>query len=339
MRWHSLPCVLMLAANLLAQEKRKAEPLIGTWVNSGYEYSVGKMRGRVLVIHFISTTSEESVQQVAKLTTLLDKYYSRGLSVLGMAFEDVQLVKTFCQDNNVKYPVGSDQFGSTRRWWFRDRKVSLPQVYLVGTDGTIVGRGIPTDPQLQEQLVNVVLPTLDRPLHGALAEVEAHYKWGAYGIAYKQAGQLLKSRDEAVAKDALYIRNKIERYEAVQRMYAKEGLSAALTDKYAELLVLKHQYNGLPLAEWAEEHLAKVRKNADKLDARLLTRHKAAWQKFELALRREMSMGTSEKEKKRLIVIYQQLAKDQTLVHPGKAAFRRALALRTSLEALGKKEE
>ena len=64
-----------------------------------------KLRGKVVLIHLIHTTSEPCKKQVAEIGKLLEKFGDKGLVVIAVADEKPAKVKAFVEAIGAKFPV------------------------------------------------------------------------------------------------------------------------------------------------------------------------------------------------------------------------------------------
>lgn len=142
MRIATLTAFLALAVSALAipPVPRKA-PEFTILEPSGKQTLVSSLKGKVVVIAFMQTTCPHCQAEAMMLTKLQNEMGSRGLQVVGTAFNDAnaQMVANFVRQFNVGFPVGYSPRETVQSYLglsIMDRYV-VPQVAVIDRKGMI----------------------------------------------------------------------------------------------------------------------------------------------------------------------------------------------------------
>jgi peroxiredoxin len=142
MRIATLTAFLALAVSALAipPVPRKA-PEFTILEPSGKQTLVSSLKGKVVVIAFMQTTCPHCQAEAMMLTKLQNEMGSRGLQVVGTAFNDAnaQMVANFVRQFNVGFPVGYSPRETVQSYLglsIMDRYV-VPQVVVIDRKGMI----------------------------------------------------------------------------------------------------------------------------------------------------------------------------------------------------------
>jgi len=157
MRTLAVAAFISLAVSAFAQPPviRKA-PEIVVAEASGRKTPVSAYKGKVVVVEFLYTTCPHCQKESQMLTKLYREMASRGLQVVGVAFNDnaAVLVPSFIQEFNVPYPIGaanSDTVMGYLGFSVMDRYV-VPQVMVIDRNGNVRAQSPPQgDEKLQDE--------------------------------------------------------------------------------------------------------------------------------------------------------------------------------------------
>jgi thiol-disulfide isomerase/thioredoxin len=152
-RHSSLATVAMLALiNLLAQPAR-ADYAVGDKAKlhfnvfpSGAAVDLADLKGQIVVVDFFASWCEPCMAQVEHLSKLSQNYAGRGVQLIGVSLDnDSGTLRTAMEDKGISWPVaydGSGWSGAIPMAWGVN---SIPQTFIVGPDGNVVWRGLPSD--------------------------------------------------------------------------------------------------------------------------------------------------------------------------------------------------
>ena len=222
---------------------------------------MSELRGSVILIDFWSTQSTACRRLIPRLTELHDKYFERGLVLVGVSTDPIDEVEKFVAKHEVKYPtaVGARS----------DYKVRIvPYAYLVDRNGKIVWRGSPEnidEEQLGKLLIGAKPGNVPTELSDAF-QLRAGHK---HGECYKAVGDMLQAGklSEAAQKKAKEWRAADEK--AVADALQAAGDAEKQGDVFAQftnLDMVANDYAGVPGGDGAKERLDKLM--ADKKNQR-----------------------------------------------------------------------
>ncbi len=105
----------------------------------GVSQPLAQWRGQVLIVNFWATWCPPCRDEMPELSALHDKFHARGLSVLGIATDDVAKMQTFATEMQVSYPLfAADLEGMPLAARLGNTRDVLPYTVLVGRDGKVV---------------------------------------------------------------------------------------------------------------------------------------------------------------------------------------------------------
>lgn len=125
---------------------------------SGQPLSVGKFKGKVVLVDFWATWCGPCVGELPNVLAAYKKYHDKGFEIVGISLDrDEQALKSFVAAKQMTWPQYFDgQFWDTKLAK-KYGVTSIPATYLVGPDGKIVAknlRGDALDQQLKQLLGN-----------------------------------------------------------------------------------------------------------------------------------------------------------------------------------------
>ena len=130
-------------------------PEIGVrkWLNvaAGQEPTPESLKGRVVMIEFWGTWCGPCVQAMPKVQEIHDRYKDRGLTVLAISYETLDVMRPFLEKNAYTMPVGSDPAKATvEAYGVR----SWPSTFVIDRDGKIAFAGAPygVEPAIEKAL-------------------------------------------------------------------------------------------------------------------------------------------------------------------------------------------
>ena len=123
---------------------------------NGGDFSLTKMRGKVVVLDFFTTWCGHSKMQLPSMKKLHSDNQSADLALLGLAVEEGDsTVAQFVKDNQIAYPVTTvtdPVFGE----FVSSRNVSVPQTLVIARDGRVAAHFVGYNSDVANELSAVV---------------------------------------------------------------------------------------------------------------------------------------------------------------------------------------
>jgi len=288
-----------------------------SWLNTDEKVpTTTSLKGKVWLLAFFLTTSEDFMAKVADLSKLHESHFEAGFRVLAISNESFRdLDDKLIKEAKACFWIGSDQSNATFKAFLEKDQFAIPKYFLVDVDGRVVSTDIPTERVLKKLLSRVFDVALGKDLEPELAAVGSAYVAGAYGGAWQAAAKLLKDKDEAVVKDARFVREKVEAYAAFRKKTVEEDLGVVPAERqFGQLLLLRSEFLGMELQAWADEKLKQLR-----LDKKIKSEQNA-WDKLETALERELKKVDSTYQRKQAVKLYQSIVKKYPKTEPSRIA-------------------
>lgn len=317
---------LGLACTLPAQDGWKdlagdwvPELKVRSWLNTdGKVPTTTSLKGKVWLLMFF-VCNEECIGRMAELSKLHDTYFDKGFRVLAISnapYRDLQ--EEVVQKAKATCWVGSDLSNETFKGFLEKDQFAIPKFFLVDVEGRVVGNEVPSEKVLKKLLSRVFDIALGKELEPELVKVGNAYQAGAYGGAWQEATRFLKGKDEAVVKDARFVREKVEAYAAFRKRAMEEDLDVLPVERqFGKLLLLRSEFLGMELQKWADEKLGALRSDKKIKSA------KNAWDKLQTALERELKQFDSSYQRKRAVKLYQSIVKKYPRTEPARIATSR----------------
>src|SRR5580658_8093 len=129
-------------------------------VSGAFPASVAAMRGRVVVLDFWATWCGPCRIVAPKLSALQSRYGAQGLTVLGVAADDVQDIAAFASQTAVTYPLAADSHGETSGAYGVS---SLPTLLVIDKRGVVREVAVGYDPSEDSWLDRTVRALLAEP--------------------------------------------------------------------------------------------------------------------------------------------------------------------------------
>jgi thiol-disulfide isomerase/thioredoxin len=267
-------------------EGAKAPDFEGKEFLHGEPCSMRSLRGQVVFFEIFRTWCGPCKKAAPHLTELHEKYGAKGLRVIGITNEARGLVDKFVADHEVRHMIVIEASNSGANYGTS----SVPSPWLIGADGRILSKGMPSDSQIEEALQKVRLPpTLPKSLEPLAKDVKKE----KFGEVRTKVGKLLDGTTlaEADRKSAEELRDWLD-------WQAESALADAKADSekgdwYEASLTLervKKCFVGQPAAADAIEQLKAIQADKDKKDA------VTAGKRLQAALEEQREKNLSPKE-------------------------------------------
>lgn len=100
------------------------------------------LKGKVVLLEFWGTWCGPCVRAMPRIQALHDRFKNRGLKVLGISYEGLDVTKPFCEKNGFTFTLGSDP---AKRVVEAYGVKSWPTSVVIGKDGKVAHVGNPYD--------------------------------------------------------------------------------------------------------------------------------------------------------------------------------------------------
>jgi cytochrome c biogenesis protein CcmG/thiol:disulfide interchange protein DsbE len=128
------------ALNLGGYTPHERPPAFTVFTADGQILSLGKLRGRVVLLTFWATWCVPCRDEMPALEQLHREFGAKGLTVLGINVrEEGSAIRSYAQELGLTFPLALDPEGKTQILY---GVVGLPNSFLVGRDGRAVARAI-----------------------------------------------------------------------------------------------------------------------------------------------------------------------------------------------------
>ena len=149
-----------LASSLwLLIDKQRAAPSLQLQSATGETITIGKNRGKPLLVNFWATSCSACMLEIPHLIELHHELHPRGLDIIGvsMSYDPPMLVVNMAQQKQIPYPLVFDL----------DKKIQLafglpqgvtPTTLLIDAKGKILQRiqGVPGMKQLRKSIIDIL---------------------------------------------------------------------------------------------------------------------------------------------------------------------------------------
>ncbi|MHC4921068.1 MAG: peroxiredoxin family protein [Planctomycetota bacterium] len=281
---------------------------VKAWLNTpdGKVPTTTSLKGKVWLLMFFLASDDGCLAQIPELQKLHDKHFDAGFRVLAISNEPLRdLQEKVVGKHKATFWIGSDFSNDTFKGFLENEKqFVIPKLFLVDVEGKVVGNKVPSEKLMQKLPSRVFDIAPGKDLEPELEILDTAYGRGAYGGAWQAAAKFLSNKDEAVAKDAKFVREKVEAYAAFRKKTMAEDLGVLMpAQQFGKLLLLRSEFLGMELQKWADEQLKPLR-----LDKKIKS-EKNAWAKLESALERELKKFNSSYQRKQAVKLYRSIMK------------------------------
>jgi thiol-disulfide isomerase/thioredoxin len=124
------------------------------WFNSEKGVTLKTLRGKPVVVEFWATWCGPCRKTIPHLAELHKKYKDSGLVIVGLTDEPKDKVEEFTKKIEMPYVVG---YGSNTSDDYNVK--AIPQAFVVNAEGKIVWEGLPSRPEFDKAVEDLVAAT------------------------------------------------------------------------------------------------------------------------------------------------------------------------------------
>lgn len=130
------PSVLSESANKFSTQPFFAAKLPN---ENGINQSLSQYKGKIIVLNFWATWCPPCREEMPELSQLQQEYRNKNVVVLGIAVDEVSLVKEFTQATPVNYPLVADEnTGMGLAINLGNDQGVLPYTVIIDTNGKVI---------------------------------------------------------------------------------------------------------------------------------------------------------------------------------------------------------
>jgi peroxiredoxin len=127
---------------------------------NGQQQAISQWKGKVIVLNFWATWCPPCREEMPELSALNTEWHDKNVIVLGIALDEIGLIKEFDEENNISYPLLADEEnGANLAFNLGNDKSALPYTVIIKPDGSIANTyfGRISKTLLEETLVKLAL--------------------------------------------------------------------------------------------------------------------------------------------------------------------------------------
>jgi len=125
----------------------------------GVKQNLSQYKGKIIVVNFWATWCPPCREEMPELSQLQLEYKSKNVVVLGIAEDELPLVKEYLQSSPVTYPIFvAENEGMNLGTDLGNDKGVLPYTVIIGADGRVIDTfyGRISKPLLEKSLQNLL---------------------------------------------------------------------------------------------------------------------------------------------------------------------------------------
>jgi len=105
----------------------------------GTQQNLSQYKGKIIVVNFWATWCPPCREEMPELSQLQSEYKNRNVVVLGIAEDEMPLVKEYLQSSPVTYPIFiAENEGMNLGANLGNDKGVLPYTVIIGADGSVI---------------------------------------------------------------------------------------------------------------------------------------------------------------------------------------------------------
>ncbi len=95
-------------------------------------------QGKIIVLNFWATWCPPCREEMPELSALHTEYQDKNVVVIGIALDEIDLIKTFDEENDISYPLlAAEDIGSQLAFNLGNDKSALPYTVIIKPDGSV----------------------------------------------------------------------------------------------------------------------------------------------------------------------------------------------------------
>jgi len=128
---------------------------------SGKRVSLEELKGSTVLLDFWATWCSPCRSSIPELVELQDKYRNKGLVILGISVDDPRQInsnylRSFSKKFKINYTIlRVDE--AVSRAYFGTQRYSIPTLFIINTEGKVVGQHVGFRPGVVEETVKKLL--------------------------------------------------------------------------------------------------------------------------------------------------------------------------------------
>lgn len=126
---------------------------------NGKPQALSQWKGKIIVLNFWATWCPPCREEMPELSALNTEYQDKNVIVIGIALDEIGLIKAFNEENNMSYPLlAAEETGGQLGFNLGNDKSALPYTVIIKADGTIANTyfGRISKPLLEETLIKLL---------------------------------------------------------------------------------------------------------------------------------------------------------------------------------------
>lgn len=126
---------------------------------NGKPQALSQWKGKIIVLNFWATWCPPCREEMPELSELNTEYQDKNVIVIGIALDEINLIKAFDEENNISYPLlAAEETGSKLAFDLGNDKSALPYTVIIKPDGTIANTyfGRISKALLEETLIKLI---------------------------------------------------------------------------------------------------------------------------------------------------------------------------------------
>ena len=126
---------------------------------NGKPQALSQWKGKIIVLNFWATWCPPCREEMPELSALNTEYQDKNVIVIGIALDEITLIKEFNEENNISYPLlAAEETGGQLGFDLGNDKSALPYTVIIKPDGSIANTyfGRISKALLEETLVKLI---------------------------------------------------------------------------------------------------------------------------------------------------------------------------------------
>ena len=126
---------------------------------NGVPQALIQWQGKMIVLNFWATWCPPCREEMPELSELNTEYQDKNVIVIGIALDEIALIKEFNAENKMSYPLlAAEDTGGNLAANLGNNKSALPYTVIIKPDGTVANTyfGRISKPLLEEALLKLI---------------------------------------------------------------------------------------------------------------------------------------------------------------------------------------